>query len=233
MISRSRFLLLILSLLAAAVCVRLGFWQLSRLSERRSANREAAAGRAGTVMTLNPPATPGQSRANRRVEATGRFDRQHEIVLRGHVLREVPGIHVVTPFRLQGSDSAVLVNRGFVPSPDATFAATDSLDEPGLITLAGLALPVPVSDDGGAPLTGNGKETWRRLDLPALRARIPYPLLDIYILQAPDSSLPRYPRRLEPPVLDDGPHLSYAVQWFAFAAIAVAGGVIFALRKEP
>jgi surfeit locus 1 family protein len=184
-------------------------------------------------MTLNPPATPGQSRANRRVEATGRFDRQHEIVLRGHVLREVPGIHVVTPFRLQGSDSAVLVNRGFVPSPDATFAATDSLDEPGLITLAGLALPVPVSDDGGAPLTGNGKETWRRLDLPALRARIPYPLLDIYILQAPDSSLPRYPRRLEPPVLDDGPHLSYAVQWFAFAAIAVAGGVIFALRKEP
>jgi surfeit locus 1 family protein len=80
-------------------------------------------------------------------------------------------------------------------------------------------------------LVNNGKETWRRLDLPTLRARIPFPLIDVYILQSPDSGLPRYPRRLEPPALNDGPHLSYAVQWFAFATIAIVGGTIFAFRK--
>jgi cytochrome oxidase assembly protein ShyY1 len=29
--------------------------------------------------------------------------------------------------------------------------------------------------------------------------------------------------RLEVPALDEGPHLSYAIQWFFFAAVAVVG----------
>lgn len=231
--SRSRLLLLIVSLVAAAICVRLGFWQLSRLKERQAENRRAANARAGELVTLNGPSPTGSARVDHGVAVRGEYDRAHEVVLRGHVYREVPGVHVVTPLRIAGSDSGVLVNRGFLPSPDATFADTDSLNEPGMVEVRGVALAIPASADSGAPLVSNGKETWRRLDLPALRARIPYPLIDVYILQSPDSGLPRYPRRLEPHPLNDGPHLSYAVQWFAFAAIAVVGGIIFALRKGP
>ena len=40
-------------------------------------------------------------------------------------------------------------------------------------------------------------------------------------------ALPRFPRRLDPPPFDDGPHLSYAIQWFAFAIIAIVFGGIF------
>ena len=229
--SRSRFLLLVLSLAAAALFVRLGFWQLSRLSERRAANRLAAEARAGAVLDLNRTGSGSPPRMHHRVVVRGHYDRTHEVVLRGHVHREVPGVEIVTPLRIEGSDSAVMVNRGFYPSPDATFADTDSLNEPGLRRAKGVALAIPVSPDSGGILVSNGKETWRRLDLSALRARIPYPLLDVYILQSPDSGLPLYPRRLEPQPLDDGPHLSYAVQWFAFAGIAIAGGVVFALRR--
>lgn len=39
------------------------------------------------------------------------------------------------------------------------------------------------------------------------------------------------PARLELPVLDEGPHRSYAVQWFSFAAIAAVGGVV--LYRRP
>ena len=226
----SRSLLLLFSLLFAALFVRLGFWQLNRLEERRGQNRLAAEARAGQLIDLNgPPAGP--ARANHRVVVRGEYDRAHEVVLRGHMYREVPGVEIVTPLRIEGSDSAVMVNRGFLPSPDATFAATDSLNEPGMVRLEGVAFTIPVSSDSGGVLTGNGKETWRRLDLPALRARVPYPLLDVYILQSPDSGLPLYPRRLEPQPLNDGPHLSYAIQWFAFAAISVGGGLIFVVRK--
>lgn len=228
----SRSLLFVLSLIFAALFVRLGFWQLTRLKERRAENRVAAEARAGQVIDLNRASPGGPSRANRRVVVSGEYDRSREIVLRGHMWREVPGVEIVTPLRIEGSDSAVLVNRGYFPSPDATFAVTDSLNEPGIVRVEGIALAVPASPDSGGLLASNGKETWRRLDLPALRGRGPYPLLDVYVLQSPDSSLPIYPRRLEPPPLDDGPHLSYAIQWFAFATIAVAGGSIFLLRKS-
>jgi len=33
------------------------------------------------------------------------------------------------------------------------------------------------------------------------------------------------------PELSEGPHLSYAIQWFTFAVIAVAGFVVLALRE--
>jgi surfeit locus 1 family protein len=52
---------------------------------------------------------------------------------------------------------------------------------------------------------------------------MPYPIADVYIVQSPDPALPQSPRRIEPPALDDGPHLSYAIQWFAFAVIAIVG----------
>ena len=228
---RSRYLLLVISLLLAALFIRLGIWQLSRLHDRRAENRRAAEGRAGEVVDLNSAGPAADGRANHRIIVRGEYDRTHEVVLRGHVYRELPGVQIVTPLRISGSDSAVLVNRGFFPSPDATFADTDSLTEPGPREVRGVAFAVPVSADSGGALISQGKETWRRLDLVALRARTPYPLMDIYILQSPDSQLPRYPRRLEPLPLDDGPHLSYAIQWFAFATIAIAGGLIFLFRK--
>lgn len=228
---RSRYLLLVISLLLAALFIRLGLWQLSRLHDRRAENRRAAEGRAGEMVDLNSAGPLGKGRANHRVIVHGEYDRTREVVLRGHVYRELPGVQVVTPLRISGSDSAVLVNRGFFPSPDATFADTDSLNEPGSVEVRGIAFAIPVSADSGGARINNGKETWRRLDLVALRARSPYPLMDIYVLQNPDAKLPLYPRRLEPLPLDDGPHLSYAIQWFAFATIAVAGGLIFLFRK--
>ena len=75
---------------------------------------------------------------------------------------------------------------------------------------------------GGKPLDRRGQTTWARLDAAALRNTLPYPILSISIRQLPDSSLPSFPRRLDPPPIDEGPHLSYALQWFFFATLAVA-----------
>jgi cytochrome oxidase assembly protein ShyY1 len=35
------------------------------------------------------------------------------------------------------------------------------------------------------------------------------------------------------PDLSEGPHLSYAIQWFCFAAVAVAGAAILVRRERP
>jgi cytochrome oxidase assembly protein ShyY1 len=121
-----------------------------------------------------------------------------------------------------------LVNRGFVPAPDAVSASTEDLREPGEQKVEGILLALPAGD--GKPLRHDGKTTWARLDRDALQQQLPYPILPFYIRQSPDQKLPRFPRRLPAPSLDDGPHLSYTVQWFVFAAMLVGFGVVIGRR---
>jgi surfeit locus 1 family protein len=224
-----RLTLLVLALVAA-VFVRLGFWQLGRLEERRTSNRAAATARAEPPRELGAGADWTAQELNERwVEATGEFDHGHEVVLRGQAFQGTPGVLVATPLRLATSDSAVLVLRGFVPTADAVRADLDSLREPGQARVRGLA--TAIASRGGQPLMHDGRTTWARLDLAALRERLPYPLLPVLLRQAPESGLPPLPRRLPAPALNEGPHLSYAIQWFAFALMTLAFGVL--VVKKP
>jgi surfeit locus 1 family protein len=231
---RARYTLIAGLLLFAALAVRLGIWQLHRREERLAAN--AAATNARSAPELDLAVRAGAPLGGRRVRATGTYDRAHELVLRGRALQEVPGVAVVTPLRGPTlGDTAVLIERGFVPVPDAVTLPPDSgtLDEPGPRTVHGVALPLRSAADSGVPLERGGQTTWRRPDLAALRRRLPYPILDVYVQQTPDSGLPRMPRRREPPALDDeGPHLSYAVQWFGFAVTAVVFAGIFWKKRR-
>jgi surfeit locus 1 family protein len=190
MTSFARRLTLLALVLVAAVFVRLGFWQLER-----AANRAAVEARAEPPRELGLGADwTAEELDQRRVEASGEFDHSHEIVIRGQAFQGTPGVLVVTPLRLAGSDSAVLVLRGFVPSADAVRADISSLREPGEVRVRGLA--TAIANGSGHPLEHDGRTTWARLDLAALRARLPYPVLPVLLRQTPDSGLPQQPRRL-------------------------------------
>ena len=226
---RSRLPLALALSAFAAVCIALGVWQLDRLGERRAGNSAAAARRTRPEVTL-PAVLPADSLDGRPVRVSGHYDHEQEMVLRGQVFGGVPGVVLVTPLRLRGAgDTAVLVERGFVPSPDAlTVPADAGLEEPGVREVRGIA--VAAGSGGGEPLERNGRLSLRRLDLAAARARLPYPLLDVVVRQLPDPVLPSFPRRRPPPALDDGPHLMYAIQWFAFAVTGAVFGLVFLRR---
>lgn len=151
----ARRLTLLVLALVAAVFVRLGFWQLSRLEDRRAVNRAAAAARAEPAQVLGVGTAAELN--ERWVEATGEFDHSHEVVLRGQAFQGMPGVLVVTPLRLAGNDSAVLALRGFVPSADAVRAEIDSLREPGRVRVRGLA--TSIASGGGQPLEHAGRTT--------------------------------------------------------------------------
>lgn len=233
---RPRALLFFAGCLAAATLfTRLGVWQLSRLSERRDRNAIALAARARPSISLDDSLEAGRltgaTATNRRVRITGRYDHGAEIVIRGQSEGGVPGVRIVTPLRPLWGDSAVLVHRGFVTSGDARTVNLGALHEDGIVTVTGIAFEGPAPGVSGEPRKEGGQLTWRRLDLEMLRKRLPYPLRSYTILQLPDTSLPKLPRRDDPPALDDGPHLSYAVQWFSFAITALAVGTIIGFRR--
>jgi surfeit locus 1 family protein len=226
----SRLLVLGLFGAVALVCARLGVWQVHRLRERRAANASALAARSRPPISIRESGAASTGLTNHRVVASGRYDDDHVIIIRGRVYQGVPGVEIVSPLVLGAGRGAVLVNRGFVPTPDAFTIAPDSLREPGTVRVEGIALPI--GSGKGAPLARGQETTWAALDLEALDSRLPYPISPIYIRQSPDSTLPRFPRRLDPPVLDDGSHLSYAIQWFSFSLMAIVFGIVIAKQQR-
>jgi surfeit locus 1 family protein len=226
-----RLLLLGLCLMLTLACVGLGIWQLRRLATRRGANRAALLARNLPPLLVEHGPVLGLL-ADRRALLVGELDETREFLLRGRVVQGVPAILVVTPLRIPGTDSAILANRGYVPAADAVDPGTATWAEPGQKKLRGILLPIPDRGDG-QPIAYRGRETWKSLDLAAMRARLPYPIASIYLLQEPDSGVEHtvrgtvYPFRAEAPPLDEGPHLMYAIQWFGIAAAVAAFGWIF------
>ncbi len=171
---------------------------------------------------------------NRRATAIGTYDYEREIILRGRGRGGVPGVEVVTPMRLGGSDSAVLVLRGYVPSADALSYDVRLHREADTMAVSGIAMAIPVDADGAMPAGRNGATTWRRLDLGTLRDRLPYPIAPVYIIADSPATVSPAPLRSNAPALDDGPHLNYAIQWFGFAIIAFGGAAaLWWKRKAP
>lgn len=234
-----RFALFGLALPVAVACIALGIWQLRRLASRRAANEQALTIR-GLPVLLMANGTGTGLVANRRARLNGNYDENREFLLRGRVIQGVPAVQVVTPLRMPGSDTAVLVNRGYVPAPDAMDPGTAIWAEPGPQDLQGVLLAVPDRGDGN-PMRRAGRETWQRLDLQAMRARLPYPIAALYLIAEADPAAGDahtlrgrvYPFRDEPPRLGEGPHLMYALQWFGIAAAVLAFAVIFVLRRGP
>lgn len=231
-----RIVLFSVTIIVGIAAVGLGFWQLGRHGERVERNRLALAGRALPAI-VGAPATALP--AERRAVLTGTLDEARQFVLRNRLVRGVPAVVIVTPLRLAGSDTAVLLNRGYVPAPDATTPPVETTySEATRERFQGILLAVPDRGDG-APLISRGKETWQAMDLTAMRTRLPYPLAGVFLLVEPDSGELRhtvegsgYPFRAEPPPLDAGPHLSYAIQWWGIAIAVWAFGFFFVLGKR-
>jgi surfeit locus 1 family protein len=235
-----RIVLFGFTLLVAAGCIALGVWQLRRLATRRAANREMLAAQALPPLLMEEAGAPAfPLQVYRRARLRGALDESREFLLRDRVVQGIPAVLVITPLRLAGSDSAVLINRGYVPAADAIDPGAATWSEAARREFHGILLAIPDGGEG-MPLQHAGRETWQRLDLHGMQARLPYPIAPVYLLAEPDSADPAhtvrgtvYPFRAEAPPLSEGPHLMYAVQWFGIALAVAAFGVVFVWRGGP
>ena len=221
----------LLVLLVAALCVRLGFWQLDRRAQRAELNARLESRLSQPVLSLDSPVRDTALLTFRRVHVAGTFDHERTLVMAGRSLHGSPGAHVLTPVRVDGA-GAVLVNRGWLPAADAATVDLDALENPDRLDAQGLALPFPGSgrERSGGAVADSFRITWFAADEAMIREQFPYELMPIEVRLLPDQSAPRFPVRLDPPSLDPGPHLGYAIQWFSFAAIAIIGWIALARK---
>jgi surfeit locus 1 family protein len=228
-----------------AMCVRLGFWQLDRLQQRKARNHALATALKMPVLEYDSMAAAAIERQpelfiNRRMRVTGTYDPSGEIVLRGRSNEGNPGVHLVTPLVAPGVSLAMLVNRGWVPSPDAATVDARPFAEPGTRAVTGILQEIPrntraAGEPAATRVNGAPVTTYRRLDLDVLRKieRRPFAALYLQQLPASDSAKPKPPIRIALAPQDNGPHLSYAIQWFSFALIGVVGlGIMFFRQRK-
>ncbi|MBE0592050.1 MAG: SURF1 family protein, partial [Gemmatimonadales bacterium] len=211
-----RYLSLVVGVLVAATCLRLGVWQLDRLAQRRARNAVTTEHLAEPVLGLDDStarlvASSPDSFRFRRTTAVGTFDFGRQLVVLAQSHGGLPGIHVVTPLLLSGS-MAVLVERGWVPSPDGRSLDTAWVAEPESTVVVGVLLRSEARRVGAS-----SADTWPRAvlsaDPDALARFYPYRLLPLLLRR---DSLPAGMANLRAvsiPELSNGPHLSYAIQW--------------------
>jgi surfeit locus 1 family protein len=212
-----------LAICCAAVFVRLGIWQLHRLGERRARNALVTARLDSAVVDARALPRDTALARFRRVRVSGTPDYDHELVYAARTHNGSPGVDLLTPVRIAGSDTAVLVNRGWVYAPDGATVDETRWREPDT-TFVGYAEELPSS--GGSTYSGRPRVV-ARLGYSAVARALPYPVAPMFVVMLGDSAIaPNRVARLSIPPLDEGPHFSYAMQWFAFAVVALVGAGI-------
>lgn len=232
-------------LVAAAAFSSLGVWQLGRHQEREVTDAEKRARRDLPRLELSAAALsrPVDSLDWRRAGASGRFDYASEAVLRSRAYNGIPGVYVVTPLVLD-SGTRLAVLRGWLPAADG-FDAPLAAGRPGsegrddTVTVRGLLVAPDegeLPDVGALSAEGRSHPVVGSLNGTALERLFPEAVPGLYLHASAGTSTGEptersrelaLPRPLDPPTLEGGPHLTYAVQWFSFAAITLVGGGIF------
>jgi surfeit locus 1 family protein len=225
--------LLLAGSIAAVACVRLGLWQLSRWHEKRATNARTSAALAASPVALADTVLPADLQGGRRVALRGRFDESRQVLLLDRSRGGSPGVEVVTPLILAGG-AAVLVDRGWLEAPDGATAWPPAYSEPAARTVVGLVEPLrPQAPRPWRRVATDSMALWSTgaLDPDSLRPRFPYPVAAFTVRELPGAGVPTRPARLAPEPPDETMHLSYAVQWFLFAAAAAGGSIFLATRR--
>lgn len=231
LLSRRWLIPTIVILLGMGLLARLGMWQLERLAERREENRQLTAVLTAAPLNLNEPYDEADLVKDREVVVTGAFLPDEQLVLLLQTWQGQAGVHLVTPLLIEGEETAVLVDRGWIPERD--YLAGDLTPyAPQDGTIRGYLTPSrPYLDTAQRPTTPQSE--WYRLDIPAIQPQLSTPLLPFYIAQQPDDNAAP-PFRAEREVdLSEGSHLSYAGQWFLFCALLGIIYVAYVSKKVP
>jgi surfeit locus 1 family protein len=229
----------LLVIAAVGVMIRLGMWQIDRHTQRQAFNTRVSAQLAQPPLVLEGAALKTDLRGMeyRSVIVRGAYDHAGAVALRNQVSQGRPGVHLLTPLVIAGSEQAVLVDRGWIPAEASTPDQRSRFDEPGPVEVRGVIRASRSRPDFGGvpdppPTPGERLLTWNNVNVERIQQQVSSPLLPIYIQQAPDPAWTGMPARSTPELdLSEGSHLGYAAQWFLFAAV-LGVGYPYYLRQQ-
>lgn len=205
------------------ILIALGFWQLDRAEQKRTLIAQQKRQSAAPSIQLTA-ATPEDQDALRyqSVTAAGRYDGDHQFLIDNQISEGKAGYYVLTPFILEGSNKAVLVNRGWIRANQQRKILPDLKIEHNQPDISGRINLFP---SVGIKLEGVDQpaEGWPSLvqvaDSAKLSEKLGYPVFP-FMIELDKQSPEGYRREWrEISVMPPEQHVAYAAQWFGLAIL--------------
>ena len=200
----------------------LGFWQIDRADQKNilNSNYTDRQQEATIVLDKNNVIDEKSNLLWRKVEFEGSFINKQNIILDNQIFNQIAGFNIITPFKIKGSDSLVLVNRGWHPNLKNREMLPIINEISGERILQGHIASFPVS---GIKLGKNNIETlnsqifrFQRLDAAELNYFFSAKMMPYMIYLDPIIDKELY-GNFKLPAPDSQKNYGYAFQWFAFA----------------
>lgn len=166
----------------------------------------------------------------RRVLLTGHYLPDSEVVMRLRPVEGGPAYHALTPFQIDGGPT-VLVNRGWMRPDNGHFPTAFPVAPTSTVVISGYARLSEAEPQIG-PTSESERTMVTGIHVPQIAKLTSTPLTPDYVQLASDQPgvLTAFPL----PTLDNGPHLSYGIQWIGFGILApiALGYFVFAELRE-
>ena len=209
----------------AIACVALGNWQMNRRNAVVENIHKIQQNYAGAVVDYaNIAANFDQldpAKEWTQVRLKGTYQNSDQRIVRNRPLNGAPGYEVLVPVTLENGDT-VIVDRGWLPIGNNEAGHPDTVPQPvpGVVEVIARLKPAEPKLDRGAP-----EGQLASIDLKEYAGQVGYPIkTGSYGQLASESPAAAInPVAFPAPSIDEGSHLSYALQWIAFGILAFIG----------
>jgi surfeit locus 1 family protein len=212
-----------------AFLISLGFWQLDRADEKRAIESAIEVANTGDIEFID--AFEGlEYKEYFHLRIKGRYLPERQFIYDNQIVQQASGYYVLTPFVIDGSENAILINRGFVPWHGRRDQLADiSVDNAQKQIQVQIDVPVKRLELSHTELSGEFPILVQSLDL-SLMGRVSgleiAPVMGLLSAESDDG----FVRQWQPYVGSIGKHLGYAVQWFAMALVLSIIGIRLGIK---
>jgi surfeit locus 1 family protein len=219
-------------LLCAALFIYLGAWQAGKGDRLAQAlAQQAQRSQLGPVQVTAQPLSALEVQ-DAPLRVAGSYDPAHQIFLDNRQYNGQPGVHVITPLKIEGSDTYILVNRGWVGWQLGRSVLPVVGTPPGRVEVTGLAAVPSTKKFFLMPdRPEEHPKLWERLDLPRAEAMLGRTLQPVVLQQTGGDAPDTLVRVWSPPEDRVAKHQGYAFQWYGMAVVWLALSLFAGFRK--
>ena len=210
----------------------LGQWQAGK-AQRLTAERSQYAARAQrATVRVGATLVSAEQLRDAPIAVRGYYEPAQQIFVDNRQEEGRAGVHVVTPLKIEGSETRILVNRGWIGWTDGRQKLPQVSTPPGLVEVSGIAATPVVKK---FLLMSERAEAWSQLwpvlDLKRFERQVNFPVQPVVMLQNRSDMHDNLIRNWQAPEDRVAMHQSYALQWFGMALALLAFYGVASVRR--